>query len=80
MRRIALMVLLVTFAACTKSTSYDLVVANGRVIDPESGLDGVRHVGITAGKITRQNVCQRVAPRLPAASSDSRRASYRRHR
>jgi N-acyl-D-aspartate/D-glutamate deacylase len=30
---------------------FDLVVANGRVIDPESGLDGVRHVGIRAGAI-----------------------------
>ena len=37
-------------AACT-SPSYDLVIANGRVMDPESGLDGVRHVGITGGKI-----------------------------
>jgi N-acyl-D-aspartate/D-glutamate deacylase len=32
-------------------TTYDLVVANGRVIDPESGLDAVRHVGITGGRI-----------------------------
>jgi N-acyl-D-aspartate/D-glutamate deacylase len=30
---------------------YDLVIANGRVMDPESGLDAVRNVGITAGKI-----------------------------
>src|SRR5262245_45283098 len=30
---------------------YDLVIANGRVMDPESGLDAVRHVGIRAGKI-----------------------------
>ena len=30
---------------------YDLVVANGRVIDPESGLDAVRHVGIRGGAI-----------------------------
>src|SRR6185369_3997915 len=35
----------------------------------------VRSAGITAGKITRQNVCQRVAPRLAAASSDSRSIS-----
>ena len=33
------------------AATYDLVVANGRVIDPESGLDGVRHVGIKGGKI-----------------------------
>ena len=30
---------------------FDLVVANGRVIDPESGLDAVRSVGIRDGKI-----------------------------
>jgi dihydroorotase len=30
---------------------YDLVIANGRVMDPASGLDGVRYVGISAGKI-----------------------------
>ncbi len=30
---------------------YDLVLAGGRVIDPETGLDGVRNVGITGGKI-----------------------------
>lgn len=30
---------------------YDLVIANGRVIDPESGLDQVRHIGVRGGKI-----------------------------
>src|SRR6266849_719809 len=30
---------------------YDLVIANGRVMDPESGLDAVRNVGIRGGKI-----------------------------
>lgn len=30
---------------------YDLVIANGRVMDPESGLDGLRHVGIRDGVI-----------------------------
>jgi N-acyl-D-aspartate/D-glutamate deacylase len=30
---------------------YDLVIANGRVMDPESGLDGIRHVGISGGVI-----------------------------
>ena len=30
---------------------YDVVIANGRVMDPESGLDAVRNVGINAGKI-----------------------------
>jgi N-acyl-D-aspartate/D-glutamate deacylase len=31
---------------------FDVVIANGRVMDPESGLDAVRNVGITNGKIT----------------------------
>src|SRR5687768_13907042 len=33
------------------SESYDLVVANGRVIDPESEVDAVRHLGIRGGRI-----------------------------
>jgi N-acyl-D-aspartate/D-glutamate deacylase len=31
--------------------NYDVVIINGRVMDPESGLDNVRNVGISAGKI-----------------------------
>jgi N-acyl-D-aspartate/D-glutamate deacylase len=31
--------------------SYDIVLANGRVMDPESGLDAVRHVGVSGGRI-----------------------------
>ncbi|MGC1485163.1 MAG: amidohydrolase family protein [Candidatus Acidiferrum sp.] len=30
---------------------YDVVIANGHVMDPESGLDAVRNVGISGGKI-----------------------------
>jgi hypothetical protein len=30
---------------------YDLVIKGGRVIDPESGLDGVRTLGISGGRI-----------------------------
>ena len=30
---------------------YDVVIANGRLMDPESGLDAVRYVGISGGKI-----------------------------
>jgi dihydroorotase len=30
---------------------YDLVIAGGRVVDPESGLDAVRHVGIRGDRI-----------------------------
>lgn len=31
---------------------YDIVIIGGRVIDPETGLDAVRNVGISADKIT----------------------------
>ena len=42
-----------SLASCAReqASPYDLVVANGRVIDPESGLDAVRHVGIRGGTI-----------------------------
>src|ERR1041385_3004232 len=32
---------------------YDLVIQGGRVIDPETGLDAIRNVGISGGKIAR---------------------------
>jgi hypothetical protein len=31
--------------------AYDVVIVNGRVMDPESGLDAVRNVGLRAGKV-----------------------------
>jgi len=34
------------------AADYDLVIANGRVIDPETRLDASRHVGINGGTIT----------------------------
>jgi predicted amidohydrolase len=30
---------------------YDLVILGGRVIDPESKLDGVRNIGLSDGRI-----------------------------
>ena len=32
---------------------FDLVIANGRVLDPESGLDGTRQLGLRGGTIVR---------------------------
>ena len=32
---------------------YDLVIESGRVMDPETGLDAVRNVGVRDGKIVR---------------------------
>lgn len=38
-------------AAQEAGEPFDVVLANGRVLDPESGLDGVRHVGIRGDKV-----------------------------
>ncbi len=38
-------------AVSAADTVYDVVIVNGRVMDPETKLDAVRNVGITAGKI-----------------------------
>ena len=35
----------------TAAEVYDVVISGGRVMDPESGLDAVRHVGVRDGKI-----------------------------
>ncbi|MBL8212607.1 MAG: amidohydrolase family protein [Bryobacterales bacterium] len=43
--------LLLATALPAFSQTFDLVVANGRVLDPESNLDAPRHIGIRAGKI-----------------------------
>ena len=52
------LVLIVTLACSPQSETtavssepYDLVIANGRVIDPETELDAVRHLGIRGGSI-----------------------------
>jgi N-acyl-D-aspartate/D-glutamate deacylase len=37
--------------ASKRTETYDVVIADGRVMDPESGLDAVRNVGIRSGKI-----------------------------
>src|SRR5687767_5085511 len=44
-------ILVATSAARQGAASYDLVIANGRVIDADSGLDAVRHLGISGGTI-----------------------------
>ena len=42
---------LVSPSASAPPPEYDLVLRDGRVMDPESGLDAVRQVGISAGRI-----------------------------
>jgi len=41
----------ILLASALNAQPYDLVLAGGRVMDPESGLDAIRHIGIRAGKI-----------------------------
>jgi N-acyl-D-aspartate/D-glutamate deacylase len=43
---------IVCLALGLHAQTYDVVIANGRVVDPESSLDAIRHVGIRGGKIT----------------------------
>src|ERR1035438_10059492 len=49
------LLLLISVACTTPATAevYDLVLAGGRVMDPESGLDAIRNVGIAGGRIAR---------------------------
>ena len=51
MRRTLLLLCLAAAFSLGCQTQYDLVIADGRVIDPESGLDAVRHIGINGTTI-----------------------------
>lgn len=44
-------ILLLLLPSLLTAQTYDIVLHNGRVMDPESGLDAVRSVGITGNKI-----------------------------
>lgn len=46
---LCVLMLLASAAACAEV--FDIVIAHGRVMDPESGLDAVENVGISAGKV-----------------------------
>jgi dihydroorotase len=48
---LAVMVALAASATTQPSATYDIVLAGGRVMDPASGLDAVRHVGLRGGSI-----------------------------
>lgn len=43
--------LVIATPAAAADDTYDVVIANGRVMDPQSGLDAVRNVGLRAGKV-----------------------------
>src|SRR5688572_21550287 len=49
--RIVSFFLVLVFAKAQPATEYDVVIAGGRVMDPDSGLDAVRHVGIRDGRV-----------------------------
>ena len=54
MRRAILSVFfLMSVAVLAVGQQYDLVIEGGRAVDPETGLDGVRNVGIRDGRIAR---------------------------
>jgi N-acyl-D-aspartate/D-glutamate deacylase len=53
MRRLIFLCLLGFSTSFVAAQQYDLVIEGGRVIDPETGLDGVRNVGVRDGRIVR---------------------------
>jgi N-acyl-D-aspartate/D-glutamate deacylase len=54
MRKLILSLCLLAFStAVLAAQQYDLVIEGGRAMDPETGLDAVRNVGIRDGKIVR---------------------------
>lgn len=50
-RRAAVLLVLLAAPLAAQGAPFDLVIRNGRVLDPESRLDAVRTVGIRGGKI-----------------------------
>lgn len=50
-KRLTALLLLAIWTAPAQAADYPTVISNGRVIDPESGLDAIRHVAIRDGKI-----------------------------
>ena len=51
MKRLTIAVFAAAFATSAMAQDYDLVILNGRVMDPESKLDAMRNVGISDGRI-----------------------------
>jgi N-acyl-D-aspartate/D-glutamate deacylase len=53
MRKQIFSLALILLSTSLAAQQYDLVLEGGRVMDPETGLDAVRNVGIREGKIAR---------------------------
>jgi len=60
MIRVATLIpLVLLLVQCSQPPKYDVVIANGRVMDPESGLDAIRNVGVqgeTIAEISEQEL------------------------
>jgi N-acyl-D-aspartate/D-glutamate deacylase len=52
-KRLASFICLALFATSACAQQYDVVLEGGRVMDPETGADAVRNLGIRDGKIVR---------------------------
>jgi N-acyl-D-aspartate/D-glutamate deacylase len=53
MRRLAFAFAAFWLSTLSAQTRFDIVIHGGRVMDPETGLDAVRNIGITGGSIAR---------------------------
>lgn len=53
MRSLCLAVVSLLLSISAVGQTYDVVIRGGRVLDPETGLDAVRDVGVSGGKIAR---------------------------
>ncbi len=51
MRIVSISVAFLAWASPAAAADFDLAITGGRVMDPETGLDAVRNVGISGGKI-----------------------------
>ena len=51
--RLAIAIAAVSLTALSAQTRFDTVIRGGRVVDPETGLDAIRNIGITNGAIAR---------------------------
>ena len=52
----AIVVIVALWVVLPRAQTFDLVIVNGRVIDPESNLDALRSVGISGQKIAAVSV------------------------
>lgn len=64
----ALVLVLCAAGWAQAGAAYDVVIAGGRVMDPETGLDAVRNVGINGGRVARISAEPLVGKRVLDAS------------